>query len=305
MDCRTTLPLLILGGALLGGPLMFQAPDATAGPQAKAKNVKRGDAVADQTWQRIQKQGSFTLSLDPDNLPYSSREDALKGIEVELAHALGKQLGLTASIRWLHGAHETSLGSLLDHKCDLVMGLPIDARLRDDDEPAASRIRYTRSYYRTGYLLFVRKNGPRIKSLEEIKGAKSGRLGTQAGTLADFVLKQRGYQRTLHGTQESALKALAEGQIDFAYLWSNAAWLVRPSAKPVVEIVQPYEMEDWRDMAIAVRRGDEELRKHLDNALAQLMQDKVIERLLSRYHLPYYPPGTVKAKPDPKEPPSR
>jgi polar amino acid transport system substrate-binding protein len=270
---------------------------------AADKPTGRADRSALRTWQRIQGQGYFTVSLDPDNLPYSSRDGKQKGIEVELGHALAKQLGLTATIHWLPTAHQTSLGALLAHKCDLVMGLPIDPRLHDDDDPAGSRIAYTRPYCRTGYLLFVRKTGPRIKRLDELKGEQSNRLGTQAGTLADFALKQRGYQRKLYGSQESALKAVADGQIDFAYLWSNAAWLVRPSEKPAVEIVQPYELEDWRDMAIAVRGGDDEFRKQLDRALAELVQQQVIERLLTRYHLPYYPPTEAKAKPSPRDRP--
>jgi polar amino acid transport system substrate-binding protein len=255
---------------------------------------------ASKTWQRIQAQGSFTVSLDPDNLPYSCREGKLNGFEFELAQALGKQLGLTARVQWLRTANETSLGTLLDGKCDLVMGLPIDPRLRDDDEPAAGRIVYTRPYYRTGYLIFVRKNGPRIKKLDELKGDASSRLGTQAGTMADFVLKQRGYQRKLFGTQESALKALAAGQIDYAYLWSNAVWVVRDQES--MEIVQPYELEDWRDMALAVRRGDDDFRKHLDDALTQLVQQKVVEKVLSRYGLPYYPPREDKAPKDASKP---
>ena len=259
------------------------------------------EPLVSKTWQRIQGQGSFTVSFDPDNLPYSCREGKLSGIEVELAHALAKQLGLTARIDWLRTEHETSLRKLLERKCDLVMGLPIDPRLRDDDDLAASRILYTRPYYRTGYLLFVRNNGPRIGRLDELKGEPSSRLGTQAGTVADHLLKQRGYERKLFGSQEAALKALANRDIDFAYLWSNAAWLVRASEKPAVQIVQPYELEDWRDMAMAVRRGDEEFRTQLDKALAELMQQKVIEKLLDRYGLPYYSPADAKAKPEPKD----
>jgi hypothetical protein len=55
--------------------------------------------------------------------------------------------------------------------------------------------------------------------------------------------------------------------------------------------VQPYELEDWRHMAAAVRRGDEEFRSHLNDALTQLVREKYVERLLGRYGLPYYPPS--------------
>ena len=248
------------------------------------------------SWQRIRKRGFFTVSLDPDNLPYSARKGRLRGIEVELVHALAKRLGLTVKIDWIHLRHETSLGKLLDGECDLVMGLPVDPRLGDDERSAAGRILYSRPYYRSGYVLFVRRNGPRINRLKMLKGDATRRVGTQAGTLADFVLKQRGYRRKLYGSQWGVLKALVERRIDYAYLWSNATWLALQSPELGVEIVQPYELEDWRDMAAAVRKGDHEFRTHLNSALGQLVREQFVERLLSRYGMPYYPPAGTRAK---------
>lgn len=302
--CRcASLGFLILSVAWCGASAML--PGMVIAAEPPVDSVKRDtppQRPASKTWQRIQAQGTFSVSFDPDNLPYSAREGKANGFEVELAHALAKQLGLTAKIRWLQSPYETSLRHLLDSKCDLVMGLPIDPRLKDDDDPAANRILYTRPYYRAGYLIFVRKGGPRVGRLEELKGDKGSRLGAQAGTMADFALKQRGIPRKLFGTQESALKALVGGQIDYAYLWSNAAWHAGKLDNLGVEIVHPYELEDGRDMAMTVRSGDEEFRKHLEGALAELVRQKVIEQLLTRYGLPYYPPLQEKTKlPAPKD----
>ena len=165
-----------------------------------------------------------------------------------------------------------------------------------NEERAASRILYTRPYYRTGYLIFVRKNGPRISHLTELEGEQTRRVGAQAGALADFLLRQRGFQRKLYGSQGAALKALAERRIDYAYLWSNSVWMARRSPELAVEFVQPYELEDWRHMAGAVRRGDQEFRRQLNQAIDQLIRDKFIERLLSRYGVPYYRPVEHGAK---------
>lgn len=270
------LPLVLLGGALLLiGPMTQQA--RPAGPRKTAA-----------TWARIQRQGYFTVALDPDNLPYSAKVDAQPGFEVELAHALAKKLSLTAKIDWIGSRRETSLGKLLDGDCDLVMGLPIDPRLREDDEAAAPRIRYTNPYCRTGYLLFVRKNGPRLRRLQDVPENATNRIGTEAGSLGDFALKERGFKTMPHGSQAAALKALADSDIDYAYLWANAAWLVHSSKAKTLEVAQPFELADWRDMAAAVRRGNDEFVAQLNGALAALINEKVVERLLVRYGVPYY-----------------
>ena len=245
-------------------------------------------ATASKTWRRIARQGHFTVSLDADNLPYSARTGKPPGIEVELAHALAKQFGLTAKIDWITARGGTPLARLLEGDCDLVIGLPVDGRLRSDDEAAARRILYTRGYCRGGCLIFVRTGGPRIR-IAGLNVGQSQRLGTQAGTLADFRLKEWGFQHKRYGTQSAALKALAGGKIDYAYLWSSAAWPARPAGKLGIEVVQPYELEDWREMAVAVRRGNAGLRQKLDGAVARLVEEGFIERLLQRYGMPYYP----------------
>ena len=66
------------------------------------------------TWRQIRQQGFFTVSLDPNNLPYSSREGELQGIDAELADAVAKQLGLEAKIDWIRVRSVTSLASLLE-----------------------------------------------------------------------------------------------------------------------------------------------------------------------------------------------
>ena len=110
------------------------------------------------------------------------------------------------------------------------------------------------------------------------------------------MLKQRGYRRKLYGTQEAALKALATSRIDYAYLWENTAWLAHTSPELAVEVVQPYALEEWRNMAAALRRGDEDFKTHLDAGFMALVEDKFIEGLLSRDEVPYYPPDEVLAK---------
>ena len=134
----------------------------------------------------------------------------------------------------------------------------------------------------------ARKDGPRVGSLAELKGERSQRLGTEAGSVADYRLRQRGYLRRLYRNQLAVLKALTDGDIDFAYLWANVGWTLHasPDLAAKLEIVPGIEPEDRWEIAVAMRRGDVELKRQVDAALGTLIADGTVARTLARYHVP-------------------
>ena len=246
-----------------------------------------GRGAAD-TWRRIRDRGELVVSMDPANLPYSAAKDDRPGFDVELARALADRLHVKLRIEWLDIHRETAVGELIQGRCDLVFGEAVDPNAVADDEPLAGKILYSRPYYGTGYVLVRRKDGPRVGSLAELKGRASQRLGTEAGSVADYRLRQRGYLRRLYRNQLAALKALADGDIDFAYLWANVGWTLHasPDFAAKLEIVPGFEPEDRWNIAVAMRRGDDELKRQVDAALGALIADGTVARALARYHVP-------------------
>ena len=103
--------------------------------------------------------------------------------------------------------------------------------------------------------------GLHVHSLSELKGAKSQRLGAEAGSVADYSLRQRGYLRRLYRNQLATLNALNDGDIDFAYLWANVGWTLHNTPEWKLQLVQNYLLEDHWDIAIAMGHGDDELKQ--------------------------------------------
>ena len=229
--------------------------------------------------------------MDPANLPYSSAKDDQPGFDMELARALAERLHVKLRINWLDVQHETAVGELLEHKCDLVFGEPVAANLVADDKELTGKLLYSRPYYRTGYVLVQRKNGPHVQSLAELKGPKSQRLGTEAGSVADYSLRQRGYLRRLYRNQLATLNALNDGDIDFAYLWANVGWTLHNTPEWKLEIAPKYVPEEHWDIAIAMGLGDHELKRQVDVAVDGLITDGTVARVLARYHMPYHAPA--------------
>jgi polar amino acid transport system substrate-binding protein len=242
-----------------------------------------------QTWRRIRERGEIVVSFDPANLPYSSARDDRPGFDVELARALARRLEVKLRIDWLNVQHETAIGQLVQRECDLVFGEAVATNTVADDEELAGKILYSRPYYGTGYVLVHRKNGPSVRSLAELAGVKSERLGTEAGSVADYSLRQRGYMRRLFRNQLATLTALKDAAIDYAYVWANVGWTLHTSPDLDLEIVPTDVREDRWQIAIAMRTEDAELRSHVDAALGGLIADGTVARALADYHMPSYP----------------
>lgn len=263
-------------------------------PSAKAES----EPVALDTWKKVREHGELVVSMDPANLPYSSADQERPGFDVELAQALAGELDLKLRVSWIDVHRETAIGHLLSGKCDLAWGAAIEPKAIEEEEELAGKVLYSRPYYGTGYFLVTRRGGPSVKSLAELKGEKSRRLGAEAGSIADYRLRQRGYLRRLFRTQLSVLKSLDDGVIDYAYLWSNAGWTLHTSPGFAAEIVPGYVPEDHWNIAVAMRRGDVELKSHVDAAIEKLTTEGTVSRALSRYHVPYLPPFPAGADPD-------
>ncbi len=242
------------------------------------------------TWRRIRDRGELKACMDPANLPYSSARNERPGFDVELARALAERLHLKLRIEWLDIQHETVIGKLLERECDLVFGEAVAANLVADDQELAGKVLYSRPYYGTGYVLVERRNGPHIRDLAELKGAKSERLGAEAGSVADYSLRQRGYLRRLYRNQLATLKALNDGQIDYAYLWANVGWTLHVTPEWNLEVAHTDIPEDHWNIAIAMNRGDDELKRHVDLAVSALIADGTVARALARYHVPHFAP---------------
>jgi ABC-type amino acid transport substrate-binding protein len=247
------------------------------------------------TWRRALARGELVVSMDPANLPYSSAHDQRPGIDVELARVLAAKLQIKLRIDWLDIQHETAVGQLLEHDCDLILGEAVADNAVAEDTELAGKVLYSRPYYGTGYLLFQRKGGPKAHSLEELKGPRSRRLGTEAGSLADYSLRQRGYLRQLFRNQLAALKALSGGAVDYAYLWANAGWIVQASPELNVEVAPDFVPVDRWNIAVAMRRGDEEFKLAVDRALGELIAEGAVARVLARYYVPFFAPFLERA----------
>jgi mxaJ protein len=218
---------------------------------------------------------ALRVCADPDYLPYSNRAGA--GFENKIASAIAKALGETVDYTWAsyrgRGGFPQFLSTTLDaNKCDVVMSIPYGSR----EELT------TRPYYVSSYVfVFDKSKKYDITSLDSqaLKGLK---IGFERETPAEDALKMRGMLQGAVafdvGNDEgespaSLLAALKSGRIDVLITWQPAigGFLHDYPGLEVVTVpntraLGPPEQYSF-PMSMAVRAGDEVLKKRLDEAI--------------------------------------
>ena len=196
----------------------------------------------------------------------------LVGFEVDLAEALGRQLGRGAV--FVQNQWDGLIPGLQRGNYDLALnGLEItDDRRREID--------FTIPYYATAEQLAVRADAAPVDSLDALRGRA---VGTLKFSLAQRLLEHAGgiELRTYDG-QINAYEDLANGRLDAVLMdWPIALYYAKPNPRlrlcgPPIERIE---------YGIGVRKGDGDLRARLDAALRELMRSGELRRIYERWGL--------------------
>ncbi len=263
-----------------------------------------GQLHADTTLERVQKKGVLTICADPRNLPYSSSDPETPGLDVEVAQLLAEELGVSLKFHWIDTVRESLLADLLRHHCDCVVGVLIEERAMEETVEIGKRVDFSTPYLGTGYILATRE-GQRTANIRKLDEVKTETIGTEAGSVAGDMLKQKGYSRRLYPSQIAVLNALQKGQIAYGCLWANAGWLIKKgpptfrrgaesteAGYPDLKLLDGYVPEPgfrW-SVSVAVRKGDEDFKNAINSAIHEKLTGEQIQKICKKYHLPYYPP---------------
>lgn len=235
---------------------------------------------------------ALRVCADPDNLPLSHQNGS--GFENRIAQLAAEDLRLPLRYAWLpdrRGFVRKTMGAGL---CDVIIGVPA----------GFERTATTAPYYRSAYVWIERsRDGLSPGSLADPRLARL-RIGVQligddmAAAPPAHALARQGLTHNVigfpvPGEQPSAqrmIAALAEGRIDAALVWGPQAGYfagragvplrVRRLPAPPDLPGQPFEFA----IAIGVRRGDEALRRALDDFLQRRRAE--IARILDEYGVP-------------------
>lgn len=254
MTIRGNMKALAFAAALAAGALV--APAASADP--------------------------LRVCADPDNLPFSKSEGPERGMYIELAELVGKQLNQPVEYTWYYTQMQRRAlrNTILQDACDAVFALPAGPDYK------ARGLRKTQAFVEVGYAIVAAPSFS-FTSLDDLK---SKRLAVQYGSTPQIFLSTLdGFKTTTFRNAEEALTALSKGEVDAAFLWGPVAGYENKKRWDSRWRVTPVAGHDLSGaVAVAVRNTKETLAADIDRALAALKPQ--IAELADKYGFPRQPP---------------
>jgi mxaJ protein len=241
---------------------------------------------------------TFRVCADPNNLPFSN--EAQQGFENKLADLIAGALGEKVTYDW-HAQRRGFVRETLKAKqCDVVMGMPTKVDM----------LKTTAPYYRSTYVFVSRADRHLdISSIKDprLRGLKIGvqMIGNDgANTPPSHALAQQGIidnlvGYTVYGDYRNPnppariVEAVEKGDVDIAAVWGPLAGYFAKKSPVPLTLTPMTETESFKpliftfDIALGVRKGDQELKAKLDDILAQKRPE--IAALLDNYGIPTLP----------------
>jgi mxaJ protein len=232
---------------------------------------------------------------DPNNMPFSNQK--LEGIENDIAKVLAKDLGWEVEYVWWSHQRGLVRRVLNTERCDVLVGIPKGYDL----------VRWTKPYYRTGYVMAYRKDRvEEIRSLDDPR-LKSLKVGVQANTPPHVALGERGivgdnvvaYQLMFDSNAHpedypgKEVEDLIAGRIDVALVWGPIAGYFQKKKGEASLVLVPIEDPHNPaapfafDISMGVRKADAELKTRLEEALDRRRDE--IRAILENFGVPLLP----------------
>lgn len=225
----------------------------------------------------IQADGVIRVCADPHNLPFSDRDLAPAGYDLDTAAEIAKALGVRLDYVWFYTGHERKVErQLYEDNCDFIMGLPASAA------KSAPRLILSQPYLRAGFVPVVKRDSA-AASLADLKGDK---VGVAMMTVADFYLFKNGHSREVYRSEDEMFDALLNGQLSAAMMWlPSIDWEIKRHGGAPLKLLPITDGAIEFSLAIAVRKDDTSLRDRINTVLADMERNGVMMQILSRYGL--------------------
>jgi polar amino acid transport system substrate-binding protein len=229
----------------------------------------------DAAWQRIREQGVLRVGLDPTYPPFETADDgALRGIDVDLARALGNELGL--DVEFVYFGYDGLYDALATEQADvLISALVIRVEQTGD-------FAYSEPYFNAGQILIVPGEENGLSQMTDLDGQTlSVELGAQGHVVAtEWENRLPNLSVEPYNTPEAALDAVVSGQAD-AVLIDAVSGRLFLANEPTLKIVgEPVTVEPY---AMVVRKENERLLDELNGALAQIEESGQLADIINRW----------------------
>lgn len=220
----------------------------------------------------------LTMATEATFPPYEYYDgDAIVGIDVEVAQAIAKKLGMELEVTDI--AFDSIIPGIQTGKYDMGM-----AGMTVTDE-RKEQVNFSDSYA-TGVQVVIVKDDSPITSVDDLfADGASTVVGTQAGTTG-FIYATSDIEDVGLGTVKSfgkttdAVEALKNGQVDCVILDNEPAKALVAANEGLHILDTEYAVEDY---AIAIAKENTDLLEKVNKALSELTADGTLQSIVDKY----------------------
>lgn len=227
--------------------------------------------------ERIKQKGYLLWGTDaeggaPYAFPDPNNPDMLIGFEIDLAEAIGRELGV--KIKYIQNAWDSLIPALERGDFDVaVNGIEITKERQ-------KKVIFTKPYYIYTVQTVVKADDDRIKTFKDLKGKK---VGTLQGAVSQTLLQELGdVDIKIYSGVVEPYEDLALGRLDAVFLDSPIASYY---AKPNKKLKYAGEPVGEGLYGIALRKEDKELRDELNKILTKLISSGELKSIYEKWNL--------------------
>lgn len=211
--------------------------------------------------------------------PLAFKENGeIKGVEVDFAHQLAKDLGL--ELTFVELPWTGLIPALTEGRVDVIMsGMSIT-------EERSKLVDFTQPYLRVGQMALIRKADYQRLRGSAAMNQPTSRVGFQTGTTGEAFVRRKLTRAQLKGfaTPEEGIAALRAGEIDFFVHDAPTIWRETGGFdKKAPDLIGRYTPLTEEYLAWAVRKDDGPLRDRLNAELLHWRENGQLDAILDHW----------------------
>ena len=250
------------------------APAETKAEETKAEETKAEESKAEEApaaeLETVQK-GKLVMVTNAEFPPYEFHDqNAIVGIDVEIAGAIAEQLGLELEIEDI--AFDSIIPEIVSGKADIgAAGMTVT-------EDRKQNVDFSDTYAHATQVIIVKEDSE-IAGVADLEGKI---MGVQQGTTGDIYVSgdygDEAVERYAKGME--AVQALAQGKVDAVVIDGEPAKQYIKEVEGLKIIDESYTDEDY---AIAIKKGNTAMVEAVNAALAELKSEGKLDEIVAKY----------------------
>ncbi len=232
-----------------------------------------------ETMSKIKKEGKIIWGTNAEFAPFEMRRgDEVIGVDAEIAKKIAEKLGVELVVEDMDFG---GLISALNSKQIDFIGAGFTINPEREEQ-----VLFTKTYFKAVQVIIVKEDNTDINGPDDLADKK---VGVQENTTGDFIAsdelvsEEEGGQVIRFMSPMEAVLDLKNSRID-AIVIDNLPAQYLVAQNPGLKILEEKAGED-EEYAMAVRKGDDDLKKVIDEVLEELIASGQIDEWVEEYSL--------------------